>query len=300
MTLSRRSLLAVVAAKGFAKATPFRYAVCNETFEGKTFIEGCRLAKQTGYSGLEIAPAMLGADPAGISKQQRREYAAIMRNEGLHYAGLHSLMPARPGLHLTTSDTGVRTRSWEFFRQLVDLAADLGSEPVMVLGSGKQRAAIAGDTAADARKRLRNGLAALAAHAGERRVRILLEPLSPQFTNVVNTLQQAVALVKEIGSEWVQSMFDTHNTVAEALPHDRLIREYAAYIRHVHVNEMDGRHPGTGRYDFELVMRALSDTGYGGWISLEVFSFQPSGEEVARQARAHLRGIEDRLGGGKR
>jgi sugar phosphate isomerase/epimerase len=161
----------------------------------------------------------------------------------------------------------------------------------MVLGSSKQRGAIDGSTVADATKRLRDGLAAVAPHAVDRGVLILLEPLSPKFTNVVNSLAEASRVVQEVASPAVDLMFDTHNTVAETLPHDQLIRKYAKHIRHVHLNEMDGRHPGTGKYDFELVLNTLRDIRYTGWISLEVFQFEPSGQVVAKETMALLRRI---------
>jgi sugar phosphate isomerase/epimerase len=182
-------------------------------------------------------------------------------------------------------------RSWDFFRQLVDLSGDLGGS-VMVLGSGKQRAAIDGTTPSDATKRLRDGLAACADHARSRNVTLLLEPLSPQFTNVVNTLAEAVAVVRAISHPAVSSMFDTHNTTAETEPHDQVIARFKSEIRHVHVNEMDGRHPGTGNYDFKRVLNALRTFNYRGWISVEVFQFQPSGEIIAAEAMAFLRRAE--------
>lgn len=282
MTLTRRALLASAAVGAFGSARPFRYAVCNETFEGKSFPEGCRLAESTGYSGIEIAPGTLAGDPVTIPPAKRREYRRVMDEEGIRYVGLHSLVSVPAGLHLTTPDDRIRTKSWDYFGRLIDLAADLGEKPVMVLGSGKQRATNAGSSRADARKRLREVL-------------VLLEPLSPRFTDVVNTLGQTVSLVREIDSPAVQSMFDTHNTVAETEPHDKLIRRYANYIRHVHVNELDGRHPGTGSYNFALMMKTLQEIGYSGWISLEVFQFQPSGETVATEAMAQLRRVEENL-----
>jgi sugar phosphate isomerase/epimerase len=50
-------------------------------------------------------------------------------------------------------------------------------------------------------------------------------------------------------------MFDTHNAVEESEPHAQLVEKYYDLIRHVHVNEMDGRHPGTGNYDFKRIAR---------------------------------------------
>jgi sugar phosphate isomerase/epimerase len=293
MNLTRRAALSSLALAAFASPEPYRYrfAICNETFDGKPFAETCRLAKATGYRGVEIAPATLSSDPAALSASQRAEFRRVITGSGVEYAGLHSLVSTPPGLHLTTPNDAVRNKSWQYFRRLIDLSADLGGNGVMVLGSSKQRGAIDGSTVADATKRLRDGLAAVAPHAVDRGVLILLEPLSPKFTNVVNSLAEASRVVQEVASPAVDLMFDTHNTVAETLPHDQLIRQYAKHIRHVHLNEMDGRHPGTGKYDFELVLNTLRDIRYTGWISLEVFQFEPSGQVVAKETMALLRRI---------
>jgi len=39
------------------------------------------------------------------------------------------------------------------------------------------------------------------------------------------------------------------------------------------VNELDGRHPGTGSYDFRPLFDLLRRRQYSGWISLEAFDF---------------------------
>ena len=293
--LTRRAFVgSSTAALALSTTAPrrYRYAVCNETFDGQTFRESCRLAKKTGYEGMEISPGTLAANPASLSVEQRRVIRVQMADSGLRFAGLHSLVSAPTGLHLTTPDNALRTKSWEFFRKLIDLSADLGPHGVMVLGSGKQRAAVDGSTVADARARLQDGLASLALHAGNRGVLLLLEPLSPQFTNVVNTLAEAAALVEEIGSPSVESMFDTHNTVAETEAHDTLLRRYASHIRHVHLNELNGRHPGTGNYNFGLVLNTLREIGYNGWVSLEVFQFKPTGEAIAQETMDVLKRLE--------
>jgi D-psicose/D-tagatose/L-ribulose 3-epimerase len=296
MNLTRRAALSslALAAFGSPEHYAYRFAICNETFHGKPFAETCRLAKTTGYQGLEIAPATLSGDPAGLSKLQRANFRRTIADNELRYAGLHAVVSTPPGLHLTTPDAALRSKSWQYFQRLLDLSADLGESGVMVLGSGKQRGAVDGSTVADAKKRLRDGLANIAPHAHARGVLVLLEPLSPQFTNVVNSLAEAWEIVQEVGSPSVDLMFDTHNTVAETAPHDQLIRKYAKHIRHVHLNEMDGRHPGTGTYDFGLVLRTLREVRYSGWISLEVFQFQPSGEVVAEETMALLRRLTDK------
>lgn len=279
--------------RGRSDGQPFKLAVCNETFQGAEFAESCELALATGYTGVEIAPWTLSDDPASLSSERRRECRAAMEEAGVAYVGLHSLLTVPAGeLHITTPDDAVRERSWDYFRSLIDLCADLGDDGLMILGSGKQRRTVGGSTVEDAVKRLKDGLASVADHAANRGVTILPETLAPHLCDVLTSLEQTRAVVEDIGHPAIQTMFDTHNAVAEESPHDDLIREHADLIKHVHINEMDGRHPGTGDYDFGVPLRALKEIGYDAWLSLEVFKFEPSGEEIARVSAEYLRRIE--------
>lgn len=274
----------------------FRLAVCNETFAGSSFEQACKLALDTGYSGIEIMPSTLSEDPAAIPAARRAELRRIMRDSGIAFTGMHAVLSSPAGLHLTAPDRSIRIRGWEYFGHMIDLCADLGEKGLIVLGSAKQRAAVNGVTVGDAIQRLRDGLAECAPRARERGVMLLAEPLAPHLCNVLTSLEQAVNLVRSIGHESVQTMFDTHNAVSETESHGALIRKYARYIRHVHVNEMDGRHPGTGSYDFGALLKTLREIHYEGWVSLEVFAFQPSGRQVARESAELLRSLESSSG----
>lgn len=280
MTISRRTLLAGMAA--VAAPRPLRYGICNETFGDRPFAAMCRAAKTAGYTGIEIAPHTLKDPPAVLRK--------IMRDEGLTFIGLHSLLTSPAGLHITTTDAAVRRRGWEHLTHLVDVCSSLGSSGVMVLGSGKQRSAWnGGSSILEATKRLEDGLAALAPTAHARGVTVLLEPLAPNNSDVVNTIGDAVAIVERIASRGVSTMLDTHNTAAEKVPPEQLIDKYFRYIRHVHVNEMDGRHPGTGKFDFAAVLHALQRHGYQRWVSVEVFDFTAGGDTIAKESLRALR-----------
>ena len=296
--MSRRDWLAVSGAALLPAAggrVPFRLAVCSETFPGAPFSGICEAARRTGYTGLEIDPSNLGDDPASLTATGRRSLQNQLRENGLHFCGLHSFLKAPKGLHLTTPDKAVRARAWEYFARLIDLAADLGPAPFMALGSSKQRQAIDGVSPADAVKRLAEGLGKLAPLAANRGVTILVEPLAPHLCNVVNTMAEAIAVVEQVNSPAVQSMFDTHNTTAEKSPLPVVIHKYARYIRHVHLNELDGRYPGSGTFPFAPVLQALRDLNYRGWLSVEIFDCKPGGETVARLAASHIRQIEKGL-----
>ena len=266
----------------------FRHAMCNEAFEGWPFAQACQAIRKAGYTGIEIAPFTLAEKPSDITAAERREYREIIQSEGLIFVGLHWLMVSPKALHVTAPDASLRQRSWEHIRHLIDLCADLGVQGVMVFGSPKQRSTTGGLTRAEATRNFIDGLTGVAPHAADRQVRVLVEALPANQSDVVETLEEAVAIVREIGSPYIQTMFDVHNAVDETLPHAALVERWFDYIRHVHMNELDGRHCGAGDYDYKPVLEALRRRDYEGWVSVEAFDFTPGAERLANESLRHL------------
>lgn len=273
----------------------FRHAICNEAFKDYDFRESCKVIRSAGYKGIEIAPFTLADDPRDISPSERAEYRRIMADEGLTFVGLHWLMVSPKPLHVTTSDDGLRNESWRYVSDLIDLCADLGPSGVMVFGSPKQRATTPGTTREEAKQRWMEGLARVAPQAEARGATILVEALPSSQCDVVNTLAEAVDLVRKIGSPAIQTMFDSHNAEDEIENHATLVERYFDYIRHIHVNEMDGRHCGTGNYNFLPIFDVLRRKNYSGWISLEAFDFTPGAEVLARESLRYLESVIERL-----
>lgn len=263
--------------------------MCNEAFGETPLAEVCNVLRTAGYEGIEIAPFTLSPDPVDITPARRRELRDIISSEGLEFVGLHWLMVSPPGLHVTTPDSKLRERSWGHIRTLIDLCADLGDNGVMIFGSPKQRSTSGGLSPAGATRNYVEGLRSVAPQAASRGVTVLVEALPAEQSDVVLTLGEAAEIVREIGSPGVKTMFDTHNAVDEVEQHTVLLEKYFDVIRHVHVNEMDGRYPGTGNYDFRAVLRKLQELNYGGWVSLEVFDFHPSASEIAARSIDYLK-----------
>jgi sugar phosphate isomerase/epimerase len=276
-------------------AFPFRFAVCNELFQSMPFDEACRKVSGVGYKGLEIAPFTLAENPLDVSAVQRSAVTKTLHDEGLSFVGLHWILMAPAGLHVTTPDAALRRRSWEHVHHLIDLCADLGSDPdsngVLVFGSPKQRSTVDGMGRKEAMDVFTHELAHLAPHAEDRRVKVLVEALPKDQSDVVNSLAEAVSIVRQIGSPAIKTMFDTHNAVDETEPHAELIRKHFPYIAHVHVNEADGREPGMGDYDFGAVLSVLQELNYSGWVSLEAFDFSRDPIEIVSRALDHLRAV---------
>jgi len=266
----------------------FRHSICNEAFDKWAFADACKAIRKAGYTGIEIAPFTLAETPAEVSAAQRAEYRDIIASEGLKFVGLHWLMLSPKGLHVTGPDEGLRRRSWDHIRALIDLCADLGPDGVLVFGSPNQRKTTGGLTREQATRNYIDGLTSVAPQAESRGVTVLVEALPVAQSDVVQTLAEAVGIVREIGSPGIRTMFDVHNAVDELEPHAVLVDRYFEYIRHVHVNELDDRHYNAGNYDFGPVFEVLQRRGYADWVSLEAFDFTPGAERLANDSLRHL------------
>jgi sugar phosphate isomerase/epimerase len=273
----------------------FRHAICNEAFNNWDFRQACQVIRKAGYTGIEIAPFTLAEDPATITRDQRSEYKHIMGGEGLTFVGLHWLMVSPKGLHVTTPDADLRVRSWKHIHNLIDLCADLGPGGVMVFGSPQQRSTTGGMTREEATRQFIRGFAEIAPHAEDRGVTVLVEALPGGQCDVVQSLEEAVGVVRQVNSPAIRTMFDVHNAIDEVESHAVLVDRYFDYIRHVHVNELDGKHCGRGDYDFKPVLSVLKKRGYTGWISLEAFDFSFGPETIAKESIAHLKSETARL-----
>lgn len=119
--------------------------------------------------------------------------------------------------------------------------------------------------------------------AGEHGVIIGLEPLNRFETDMINTVDQAIALVREVGSAHIRILLDTfHANIEEKNIPDAVRRIGKDLLCHIQGNESDRGTPGTGHLDWQGIKNALDEIGYEGAIVLETFG-APS-KELARAA----------------
>src|ERR1700730_9553821 len=103
----------------------FRYAICNETFEGWDHARVCRFVAGLGYTGLEIAPFTLARRLPDLRPERRRELRRQAEDSGLTILGLHWLLAKTEGLHLTSADEATRKRTADYLIELARCTRDL-------------------------------------------------------------------------------------------------------------------------------------------------------------------------------
>jgi len=264
-----------------------KFSICNEMFEGWPFERVVRYVSELGYDGVEVAPFTVSHDVRSVSPGERREMREVAECYGVEVVGTHWLLVTPPGLHVTHPDESVRGRTLRYLVALVDFTADIGGS-VMVFGSPKQRSILPCVSRERAWEWAVELFREASRAAEDRGVTICMEPLSRDQTNFINTHEEAIRLIEDVGSPSFRLILDVRSMFDEGRPHDEVIRESGEYLAHFHANDDNGLGPGFGRADYGRIARALRDVGYRGYASVEVFDFTLGAKYIAERSLANL------------
>jgi D-psicose/D-tagatose/L-ribulose 3-epimerase len=130
--------------------------------------------------------------------------------------------------------------------------------------------------------RLVEGLRPLADYAGERGVRLGIEPLNRFETSLVNTADQAMEIVERVDSPSVGVLLDTFHMNIEEKEQAAAIRRAGDKLVHFHACGNDRGTPGADHIAWPAIVAALRETGYDGAVVIE--SFTPDNQTIARAA----------------
>ena len=274
-----------------------RFALCNEVLGGMDFAAQSAYAAALGYDGLEVAPYTISKTPHRLPASDRARLRRVAGESGLAITGLHWLLVTPPGLSITSPDAAVRGRTVDVIRGLVELCADLGGR-YLVHGSPTQRAVADGEDVAAAVGRARECWAAAADAAAAAGVIYCIEPLSRTATRVITTVEEAAAVVRELGRPALRAMVDTSAAAAtEQEPVAAVLDRWlpSGLLGHVQLNDRNRRAPGQGADRFAPVLAALLRHGYDGDVGVEPFDYHPSGPAAAARAIGYLHGLLETL-----
>jgi len=244
-------------------------------------------AQKTGYQGIEIAPYTIASSVTQVSATERSELRKLAARVGIEICGIHWVLVGVEGLYLNHPNTPVQNRTRQYLCDLVNFCADIGGKN-MVVGSPKQRNvmqevssarawAIATDTFRDAVK-----------IAEDRGVTICIEPLAPSETNFINTAYEAVEFAKQFKSSAMKVILDVKAMCSEELSIPQIIHETSPHFAHFHANDKNLKGPGFGKVDFHPIAAALKESGYNGYVSVEVFKFDEGPEAIATKSLQYL------------
>ena len=265
-----------------------KFALCNEVFQEMSIEDGFSKIAEIGYQGVEIAPFTLKDNPLEMNEEDAERCLEAAKSAGIEIVGLHWLMAKSEGLHLTSSDQGMRDAACEYLPKLATLTGQMGGS-IMVLGSPQQRNLEHGTVYEDAFTRAVEIILKVAEHAGELGVTLAMEPLSPVETSFLSSSAEARRFISAVNHPACRMHLDMKAMAHEPAGTMATIYEHRWEFSHFHVNDVNHRGPGQGPTDLNAVGRTLKEINYKGWVSVEPFDYHPTPEDCARISLENLK-----------
>ena len=267
-----------------------KLAICNEMFEDWKIEDVFDCAAQLGYRGVEISPFTLADDVRDLSSHRRDQIKKSAANNQIEIVGLHWLLVSPKGLYVNHPDNEIREKTLDYFLALIDLCADLEGR-VMIIGSPQQRSVQEGWDADQSWNYARETFTHSASYAQDKDVLLCMEPLSDNQTNFINTPSQAVKMIHQVNSPNFRLILDVCSTANQGLDMPTEIRQFSNDLAHFNTNDNNLYLPGSGDVDYPPIISALAETGYDGYLSTEVFNFEPDPVTIASQSISFLKKI---------
>jgi sugar phosphate isomerase/epimerase len=250
-------------------------------FQGD-FEENVARIAALGYDGVELAirnPALI--DISAVQQILAR-YNLVVPAIGTGQAY------GEENLSFTSPDKHFRQQAIGRIQAQIKLAVEFEAVVILGLIRGVVQPGVRFEQAMDW---LVAALRECAETAETHQVRLALEPISQRETDLVNTIDQGLALLAQVGvsDSTLGLLPDTYHMNIEETAVEDALGKAAGHIFHFHVADSNRRYPGAGNLDFRSILNQLEDElGYQGWVSAETLPW-PDAETAAERGLAHLR-----------
>ncbi|WP_031528564.1 sugar phosphate isomerase/epimerase family protein [Dyadobacter crusticola] len=174
--------------------------------------------------------------------------------------------------------------SLEYVEQLIDIAPVLGSKLV----AGPIYSSVGRADLYDDEKKLKQwqtavtNLRRLTGYAKEKNVMLAIEPLNRYETDMVNTCEQALKMIADVGSDHLLVHLDSFHMNLEEKDPALAIRKAGHKLGLLHASGSDRGTPGGDQINWDRIFAALDHIHYQGDIVIE--SFTPDVKIIAKAA----------------
>ena len=198
-----------------------------------------RTVKKAGYDGVELAIT----DPNRLNTAVVKE---VLESEGLRLLSITTgQAAAKEGLSLSSPDEKIRRRAVERIQAHMQFAKSFGA--VVIVGSLR-------GADGDMELLIESLRECAAYYIG---VRIALEPLNRYESRLVNTVEEALAVIEKVGEENLGILFNTFHANIEEVSIGEAIRAAGDRLFHVHLADSNRWAPGFGHLPFTEAWTAL-------------------------------------------
>ena len=271
-----------------------KFAFSTNAFRKYSFKDAVKAISRAGYEGLEIMCDSPHAWPDHLTNTKVGEIKALVREQGLSIANLNAFMMCeiRDFYHPSwiEPDPDFRRIRIEYTKKCIRLAAALGAGTISTEPGGP----VEGMERDEAIEIFIKGLAQVLPLAEDLGIQVLIEP-EPGL--LIQTSAEFLAFTQAFSHPCLGLNLDIGHFYCVGEDPVEVIYKLREFTCHYHLEDIpenrEHRHilPGTGGIDIKAVLAAVEDTGYNGFITLELYPYLDTPEETAVQARAYLKKV---------
>lgn len=173
--------------------------------------------------------------------------------------------------NIGSSDPKIRTEAVEWYKKTFEAMAGLDSHLIGGALYSYWPVDFATVNKADDWKYSVEGMQILAPMAAQYDIDLGMEVLNRFENHILNTAEEGVAFVKDVGMENVKVMLDTFHMNIEECSIGDAIRTAGKLLGHFHTGECNRMVPGKGRIPWREIGDALKDIGYDKTVVMEPF-----------------------------
>lgn len=219
------------------------------------------LVRRLGYDGVEV-PVF------DLDRSKWATWARRLDDLGLERTANHVIAPE---YNPVSENPLVRQRAFDHMRAVIDCCAIAGATVL----AGPHQVALGVFTGRgvtdDEWKRSVDHIRRVAEYANQAGVLLTEEVVNRFELYVLNTLDEAIRFVDEVGHANCRIHLDTFHANIEEKQPGEAIRRAGKRIGYVHISENDRGVPGSGHVRWQETFDALRDINYDGWLTVESF-----------------------------
>jgi sugar phosphate isomerase/epimerase len=244
-----------------------------------------------GYNGIEILCDIPHAFPLPLSENKIKEIKMDLKNYGIEISNLNAftLFAVQDTYHPSwiEENPGFRKIRVDHTINCLKLASLLGAKNISVEPGGP----VNNDFNRESYLKIfKDGIDKALPVAEKEKVKILVEP-EPNL--LIENSDEFLQFIKDFDSAYIGLNFDIGHFVCVNEDPSKLVSRLSEYIHHFHLADIKNRvhnHliPGIGSIDFKEVIKAINDTGYDGFITVELYPYKDNPSDAALQSYNYI------------
>ena len=229
--------------------------------------QACKKAVHFGFDAVEIFPP----GPEAIDPARLR---ILLNDHGLALAAVGTGAGwLRHKLNLTLPDISARVKARDYIKSIIDFAAAFRAPAIVGSMQGRSSADVVHPTALGY---LADALEVLGEHARPQGVPLLFEPLNRYETDLINTLEAGMRLIRSLSTTNILLLADLFHMNIEEVDIAESLTIAGPMVGHVHFVDSNRRAAGLGHLDFRPIVRSLIERDFDGFVSAEAFPLPDS------------------------